>query len=237
MELLKSDMGRILVESHRGIEGALPENTLAAIQAAHEQRADFIEVDVQLSADGVPFLFHNYGFGDGNWWHLTNWQDIRAKLVDKQPVTRLKDALSWARDVNARLSLDLKTGFHAFGRVVDIVVSMIDEYECWDNVMLLSWDHQELLEIKASHPLATTRILCHGRPVDIAAQARAAKSDAVSLNYGVARPSDIAQLHSNGIAVALAGMWDFDLEMIKTLDVDIVCWGQPMQARKALELE
>ena len=45
--------------AHRGASSSHPENTIAAFGAALEQRCDGIELDVQLSADGVPFVYHD----------------------------------------------------------------------------------------------------------------------------------------------------------------------------------
>lgn len=45
--------------AHRGYAGAYPENTLPAITAAFDAGAEYIEVDVQLTRDGVPVLFHD----------------------------------------------------------------------------------------------------------------------------------------------------------------------------------
>ncbi len=45
--------------AHRGYPYRYPENTLPGITAALEAGARHIEVDVQLSADGVPMLFHD----------------------------------------------------------------------------------------------------------------------------------------------------------------------------------
>lgn len=55
LELLKSKTGRTLIESHRGIEGDVPENSWPAIELGHQLGADLIEVDVQMSQDCVPF--------------------------------------------------------------------------------------------------------------------------------------------------------------------------------------
>lgn len=48
-----------VVIGHRGAAGTAPENTVAAFKDGRASGADFIESDVQLSADGVPFLFHD----------------------------------------------------------------------------------------------------------------------------------------------------------------------------------
>ena len=45
--------------AHRGWARRYPENTLAAVRGALEAGARWVEVDVQLSADHVPHLFHD----------------------------------------------------------------------------------------------------------------------------------------------------------------------------------
>jgi len=45
--------------AHRGYASAFPENTLIALDAARRAGAKFVEVDIQLSADRIPVLFHD----------------------------------------------------------------------------------------------------------------------------------------------------------------------------------
>ena len=45
--------------AHRGWTARFPENTLAALDAAVGVGARFVEVDVQITADGRPVLFHD----------------------------------------------------------------------------------------------------------------------------------------------------------------------------------
>jgi len=45
--------------AHRGASAHAPENTLAAFHAALETEADGVELDVHLSADGVPVVIHD----------------------------------------------------------------------------------------------------------------------------------------------------------------------------------
>ena len=49
--------------AHRGATSAAPENTLAAIRRAFDAGADGVEVDLRLSADGVPVLVHDEDTG------------------------------------------------------------------------------------------------------------------------------------------------------------------------------
>jgi len=45
---------------HRGASAAAPQNTLAAFRKAIELGADGVELDAQLSADGVPVVIHDF---------------------------------------------------------------------------------------------------------------------------------------------------------------------------------
>jgi glycerophosphoryl diester phosphodiesterase len=51
---------RALNIAHRGASAVAPANTLAAFEKAVELGADGIELDVHLSADGVPVVIHDF---------------------------------------------------------------------------------------------------------------------------------------------------------------------------------
>lgn len=53
-------MGHFEIVAHRGVADGVPENTLAAFERAVDLGADAIELDVRLSKDGVPVVFHNF---------------------------------------------------------------------------------------------------------------------------------------------------------------------------------
>jgi glycerophosphoryl diester phosphodiesterase len=47
------------VAGHRGDRAEAPENTIPALQAALDSGMEFVETDIQLSADGVPVIIHD----------------------------------------------------------------------------------------------------------------------------------------------------------------------------------
>jgi glycerophosphoryl diester phosphodiesterase len=84
------------VVAHRGASGDAPENTLAAIRDAALQEADWAEIDVVMSKDGVPVLLHDTT--------LARTTDVEEKFPGRAPwlvedftVAELKqlDAGSW----------------------------------------------------------------------------------------------------------------------------------------------
>ncbi|WP_110687797.1 glycerophosphodiester phosphodiesterase family protein [Salinicola aestuarinus] len=60
--------------AHRGLSAQAPENTLAAVRAAHAAGCDWVELDVQLLGDATPVLWHDAG--------LKRCSDGRGKLLN-----------------------------------------------------------------------------------------------------------------------------------------------------------
>jgi glycerophosphoryl diester phosphodiesterase len=65
-----------VVIAHRGASGYLPEHTLAAKAMAHAQGADYLEQDVVLSKDGVPFVLHDI--------HIDTVTDVARRFPGRQ---------------------------------------------------------------------------------------------------------------------------------------------------------
>lgn len=234
LELLKSKTGRTLIESHRGIEGNVPENSWPAIKLGHELGADLIEVDVQLSQDGVAFLRHNYQLSDGRWGHELPWNELKELKIEGEPLPKLEDVLAWARDTGAILSLDIKTFFKPEHILTREVVRLLKRTNTKDNVLLLFFDHEELLHTKLAHPELTARALLVGRPLDYAEYLQRIKADCVSVSYGMFRPVDIEQIHSIGASMVLIDYWNQNGDLFQQYDIDIFSYGNPVDAARIL---
>lgn len=67
------------IVAHRGFSGRYPENTRVAIEGAIALGVDMVEVDVRLSRDRVPVIFHDASLG-----HVANCpRRIDALTVDE----------------------------------------------------------------------------------------------------------------------------------------------------------
>jgi glycerophosphoryl diester phosphodiesterase len=76
------------VIAHRGSSGQAPENTLASLHLAGQQGIKWVEIDVMLSADGIPVIFH-----DDYLSRTTNGEGLIHKTTLEQ--LKLLDAGSW----------------------------------------------------------------------------------------------------------------------------------------------
>ena len=59
LDLLETVGTRPALVAHRGHWKQAPENSLAAIEAAIVAGADVVEIDIRMSADCVPMVFHD----------------------------------------------------------------------------------------------------------------------------------------------------------------------------------
>lgn len=108
--------------AHRGYTRHYPENTLLAIDGAIAAGARYIEVDVQLSRDGVPVLFHDatlerlcgidggihdYTAGDLAQYRVRDAQRFGARFDDAHIATlaQLTETLSQHEHVTAFIEL------------------------------------------------------------------------------------------------------------------------------------
>lgn len=234
LELLKSQTGRTLIESHRGMEGNVAENSWPAIQFGHELGADLIEVDVQLSRDGVAFLRHNYTLPDGRWCKDVCWDELKELKLEGESLPKLEEVLIWARDEDARLSLDMKTFYRTEGSLAKEVIRLLECTKTKDHVLLLFFDHQELFDTKLAHPDLTVRALVTGRLLNYAEYLQQIKADCVSVSYGILRPEDIEQFHSIDVAVTLVEFWNLNSDFFQQYEIDVLSCGNPLEARKIL---
>jgi glycerophosphoryl diester phosphodiesterase len=234
LELLKPKTGRTLIESHRGIEGNVPENSWSAIKLGHQLGADLIELDVQMSQDCVPFLHHNYQLPDGRWCGQLLWSELKEIKIDGEAFPLLEDVLVWAHDASAILSLDIKTFFSPEGSLTKEVIRLLERTDMKDKVLLLFIDHQELFHLKLSHPELTVRALLTGRLANYPEYLQKINADGVSISYGMFHPIDIEQIHSIGAFVSLIQLWNLNSDLFQKLDIDVFSHGNPVEARKIL---
>jgi glycerophosphoryl diester phosphodiesterase len=234
LELLKSKTGRTLIESHRGVEGDVPENSWPAIKLGHQLGADLIEVDVQLSRDGVAFLRHNYQLPDGRWCHDVSWEELKDLKIEDELLPLLEDVLVWARDAGTYLSLDMKTFFRSEGSLIKEVVRLLERTNTKDRVLLLFFDHEELFHTKLAYPELTVRALLTGRLVNYPEYLQRIKADCISVSYGILRPEDIERFHAFGAAVVLVEYWNADGDLLRKFDIDVLSCGSPQEAQRIL---
>lgn len=159
----------VTITAHRGSAFKAPENTLSAIELAIEDGADYVEVDVRMTADGVPVLWHDNDmrrvFGlDGQISDIT-YEEARQRdagswfgpgFADERIVT-LEQAITATRG-RAGLYLDIKPD-PATPTLTRGVVGLLREQDALDGTVIAAADWQVLEQVKRLEPALSTALL------------------------------------------------------------------------------
>lgn len=135
--------------AHRGNCVEFRENSLAAIRSALELGVQYVEIDVQLSADGVPVLLHDANlsrvFGvDRNALEMT-WAQLEA--IGVASLAQADELFVRYPDVTAFVELKADS-LQAFGAPT-VVTATVADLSC--NYALISFDMAALIVARAKY--------------------------------------------------------------------------------------
>lgn len=152
------------IYAHRGASYKAPENTMAAFQLALEEGADGIELDVHVSADGVPVVIHDARLErttNGRGW-ITEWTAKELKTLDagswfdpmykKERIPLLEDVLAWIKQTSLRLNIELKDAPMMAPDIQERVVELVRAYDLSERVVISSFHHARLVYLQAIAP-------------------------------------------------------------------------------------
>jgi glycerophosphoryl diester phosphodiesterase len=152
----------VSIIAHRGASGAAPENTLASIQRAIEDGADWIEIDVQESADGQVIVVHDSDFMKLAGVNLKVWDgtlaEIReldvgssfaAEFVGEQ-VPTLAQVLEV---VKGKSGLIVELKYYGHDQALEQrVVDLIEAANMRDQTMIMSLEYAGIKKIRELRP-------------------------------------------------------------------------------------
>jgi glycerophosphoryl diester phosphodiesterase len=154
--------GEVVVIAHRGASASRPENTLPAVEQAIAEGADWIEIDVQESADGAVMVVHDSDFMKLAGVPTRVWEasaeeigeiDVGAWFGPDFAGTRvptLAEVLA-AAEGRARVLIELKHYGHA-ERLEERVAGIVEAAGMTGQIAVMSLDHPSAARMKALRP-------------------------------------------------------------------------------------
>ncbi len=238
---------RVQVALHRGANRYRPENTLPALELAVDLGADWIEIDLQSTRDGVAFLLHDRQLDrtTGARGLLSQRTAAEAALLDAgswlsgqpAPLPRAEDVLAaWAKDprfAEAKLYLDAK------GIPPEELGKLIARYGLEDRSVVFQAPGY-LERLRRANPRA--------RLMPPLYQANAAEALAGQLRpyafdtaWEILSPELIARCHEFGVKVFSDALGDHervaDYRQAIGWGIDVIQTDHPLRLWRAIELE
>lgn len=155
------------VTAHRGASSVYPENTLRAFSGAVELGADWIELDVQQTRDGQIIVMHDTNLARTTGLRQDIWQTDYAQIAGLdagswfsekfagEPVPLLSDALSFAKEHDIRLNIELKPTGHETD-FEQAVVDLVRQADYLEQCVITSQSYAVLEAVKAYAPEVKT---------------------------------------------------------------------------------
>ncbi|MEN0060335.1 MAG: glycerophosphodiester phosphodiesterase [Bdellovibrio sp.] len=146
-------------QAHRGYwkEGA-PENTLASMKAAWEQGFQMAELDVRLSADGIPVVFHDKT--------LRRWGDEKvlvSMLTARELSTRTQsptlEQVLQSQERPAFINIELKTDQMWDGQLEKKVAAVVRQQGAEKQVLFSSFNPLALYRLSREIPQVPRALL------------------------------------------------------------------------------
>jgi glycerophosphoryl diester phosphodiesterase len=151
------------ISAHRGASRAAPENTLSAIERAIADGADYVEVDVQRTSDGVLVVNHDADLMrvgrsplvvSRSTYDELRMVDVGSHFSPEFAQERLP-ALAQVFDAaagRAKVIVEFKSYRGDAALLVADVVRMIRERDLAEDVVVMSLNHSEVREAKRLAP-------------------------------------------------------------------------------------
>jgi glycerophosphoryl diester phosphodiesterase len=159
----------VLVVAHRGAAGKAPENTLASVRQAIADRADWIEIDVQETADGEVVVVHDSDFMKLAKEPMKVWDGTLEQIrrIDVggwldpayagERVPTLREVLETVRG-RAKLVIELKYYGHD-QQLERRVVELVEAADMADDVAIMSLKYAGVQKVRALRPDWRTGLL------------------------------------------------------------------------------
>ncbi|WP_054027393.1 glycerophosphodiester phosphodiesterase [Bacillus sp. FJAT-28004] len=152
----------VLLSAHRGDTQVAPENSLAAVRSSVEQGIDAVEIDVQMTKDGVVVLNHDFNLqrmaGVPKRVSELNYEEIARLNIGKSggeldEIVRIPMLSEVLAEVQGRskLIIDLKP-YGSGEELAAHVVALIEQFDMVQDCYIQSFDRVTLQQIRSLNP-------------------------------------------------------------------------------------
>ena len=144
------DVPGVAISAHRGGSIEAPENTIESFEYSIELGSSYIETDVQLSSNGIPYIFHDNDlkrlFGKNIIFNSLHSDEIdELILFDKYKIPTLESTLQKFPDT--LFQIDVKTD-----EVVLPTMEVIKKTNSTDKVCIASFSSKRLKQVHKLYP-------------------------------------------------------------------------------------
>ncbi|OXM87279.1 glycerophosphodiester phosphodiesterase [Paenibacillus rigui] len=204
--------------AHRGYPKKFPENTMASFQAAMDLSFSHLELDVQLSKDGVPVVIHDTTVnrttnGKG---HVADFTLEELRQLDaggEESIPTLAEVLMLAKD-KVLVDIELKQSGNLYPGLEEKVLEVIAECGVQDQVFVTSFDHYSIQRMRQLSKEIELGLVLYGATPAVFPLAEQLGARYISVKYIYLTDDFVQECEQRGIQL-IAWTIDDEAEMRK----------------------
>ena len=231
----------VLVIAHRGAAGRAPENTIAAVRAAVEDGADWVEIDVQESIDGEIVVVHDSDLMklakvNRKIWDMTLAElkqiDIGSWFGEEFSSERLPTLREVLEEVRGRALLLIELKYYGHDQQLEQrVVDVVEQAGMVEEVAFMSLQRSGIEKLQKLRPDWKVGLLLSKAIGTLSSM----EMDFLAVNMGTTNPALIRQAHAGDKELFVWTVNDqVSMSRMMSLGVDGIITDEPKMAGDVL---
>ena len=230
------------IESHRGINRELPENTISAFNRAIQFDVDSIELDIWLTSDNIPVVIHGGNNGDvslttNGHGSVKNYTYNKLRelhtLIGNEKIPSLEEVLILCKN---KIFINIEIKDNRYDLVFDTTIKLIEQYDMNEQIQFSSFHYKyydKVQEYNKNHDKKIEFGFIYNTNPTIEYKS----NSTINIHHTTANEEIVKKAHSLGIGVmtwfSMGSLEDTrEYERLINLGVDIICSNDSLLAKK-----
>jgi glycerophosphoryl diester phosphodiesterase len=236
------------VIAHRGASGYAPETTLASYRMALQMKVDYLELDLQMTADGELVAIHDTvvdrttngkgavgektlaelkALDAGSWFNRLVPDRARSEYVGEK-IPTLQEIIELTKPTSVGLYIELKSPELYPADFEAKLLNALKRNQFEKRVVVQSFNARSIEKMKALDAGVRTALLVRSLSIDPVEATLAVRANELAISYELLAPDVVKRARDNGLAITV---WTVDeaeaMKRMTELGVDRIITNYP----------
>ena len=245
------------VIAHRGASGYAPETTLASYRLALQMKVDYLELDLQMSADGELIAIHDTlvdrttnskgavgektlaelkALDAGSWFNRVFPDKARSEYAGEK-IPTLEEIIELTKPTTAGLYIELKSPELYPADFEARLLSILRRHKFEKRVLVQSFNARSIEKMKSLDAGIRTALLVSNQSIDPIEATLKVQANELAISYELLTPDIVKRARDKGLAITVWTVDEVDaMKRMIELGVDRIITNYPDRLQTLLKI-
>ena len=246
------------VIAHRGASGYAPETTLAAYRLALQMKVDYLELDLQMSADRELIAIHDTlvdrttngkgavgektlaklkALDAGSWFNRVFPDKARSEYAGEK-IPTLEEIIELTKPTTAGLYIELKSPELYPADFEARLLSILRRHQFEKRVLVQSFNAHSIEKMKSLDAGIRTALLVSNQSIDPIEATLKVRANELAISYELLTPDIVKRARDKGLAITVWTVDEVDaMKRMIELGVDRIITNYPDRLQTLLKIK